>query len=329
MRSGRMVAVGRMECEEAPVPEIGDGDVLVRSAMASICGSDLHLVCMGAGLPSRPPMAPGFPGHEGIGRVVESRSPHVEAGTEVLCFPNTMVGECFSEYQRLGGSYCVSVPVSDLPRSHLLMAQQLGTVIYARRIHPRDVEGETVVVLGQGSAGLFFTHLLKRAGADKVIVSDLSDARLDVSTAFGADVTLNPGRDDVRAAVRDLTGGRGADYLVEAVGRAETFLQSTDLVRVGAELLWFGLPSTDDTIPFAFNSFFRRKLKAASTYGAQDEPDAASFRQALDMIAGGDIDVSPLVRDVFPIERIGEAFEVAHEPIEAGALKVSIDFEGG
>lgn len=153
-----------------------------------------------------------------------------------------------------------------------------------------------------------------------------SDARLGVASAYGADVTLNPARDDVRQAVADLTRGRGADYLVEAVGRPETFLQSTDLVRVGAELLWFGLPSTDDTIPFAFNSFFRRKLRAASTYGAQDEADSVSFRAALDLIAGGDIDVGPLVRVVLPIEQIGEAFELAHEPVETGALKVSLRF---
>ena len=145
-------------------------------------------------------------------------------GTQVLCFPHVPVGECFAEYQRISAFYCLPLPETDLPRSHLLMAQQLGTVIFAMRRHPRDVTGETVVILGQGSAGLFFTHLLKRAGAARVIVADLSPTRLAVSAKYGADVVVNVATDDIREAVRDLTGGVGADYVVEAVGRDDTFL---------------------------------------------------------------------------------------------------------
>ena len=186
--------------------------------------------------------------------------------------------------------------------------------------------GETVVVLGQGSAGLFFTYLLKRAGAERVIVSDLSAQRLAVSRAYGADVVLDPATDDVRAAVADLTDGKGADYLVEAVGRAETFLLTTDLVRVGAELLWFGLPSVDANIEINFSKFFRKKLRASCTYGAQDEPGSTSFRTALDLIASAQIDVAPLLSHVFPVERIDEAFALANEPVDAGATKVSVSF---
>ena len=209
-------------------------DVIIRSEMASICGSDLHMVMMGAGLAHRPPCPHGFPGHEGIGMVVESNAPGLREGTHVLTFPNPPVGECFNTYQRVNSSYCVPLPVGDTPRSHLLMGQQLGTVIYAMRQHPRDVTGETVMVMGQGSAGLFFTYLLKRAGAARVIVSDLSQARLAVAAAYGADECLNAtelGNAGIIEAVNDMTDGRGADYVVEAVGRAETFL---GLGRTGA-----------------------------------------------------------------------------------------------
>jgi 2-desacetyl-2-hydroxyethyl bacteriochlorophyllide A dehydrogenase len=326
MRAGQMVEVGRMNCVEAPVPEPGPSQVLVRSEMASICGSDLHLVCMGAGLHAAPPMPVGYPGHESIGEIVESNVDGLEAGTAVLCFPNVPVAQGFAEYQQVGGSYVLPLPQAAVPRAHLLMAQQLGTVIYALGQCPHDVAGETVVVLGQGSAGLFFTYLLKRAGAERVIVSDLSPQRLAVSRAYGADVTLDPATDDVRAAVADLTGGKGADYLVEAVGRAETFLLTVDLVRIGAELLWFGLPSVDSHIEINFAKFFRKKLRAACTYGAQDEPGAASFRSALDLISSAQIDVGPLLSHVFPVERIDEAFQLANEPVEAGATKVSVTF---
>ncbi|MDP7067838.1 MAG: zinc-binding dehydrogenase [Acidimicrobiales bacterium] len=326
MRATRMIDVGQMICEEIAVPAIADGQVLIESEMASICGSDLHVVMMGAGLNHSFPCPHGYPGHEGIGRIVESKVPGLEEGQHVLTFPNPVVGECFNEFQRVGGSYCVPLPECDLPRSHLLMAQQLGTVIYAMRQHPRDVTGETVAVMGQGSAGLFWTYLLKRAGAAQVVVSDLSDTRLAVAAAYGADVCVHAREDDMHSAVGDLTGGNGVDYLVEAVGRSETFRESVDHVRMDGEIMWFGLPSVDADIDMRFYKFFRKRLQAASTYGAQDEPDASSFREALDLIATGAIDVGPLLSHIFPVEKIDEAMHLAHEPHDAQALKVSIEF---
>ncbi|MDH5290094.1 MAG: hypothetical protein OEY41_08845, partial [Acidimicrobiia bacterium] len=90
--------------------------------------------------------------------------------------------------------------------------------------------------------------------------------------------------------------------------------------------LWFGLPDTDDSVPISFAKFFRKRLTASSTYGAQDEGDAVSFRTALDLIAGGHLDVSPLLSHVYPIEQIDTAFAVANDPVPAGALKVSVTF---
>ena len=321
-----MVDVGRMECEEIEIPPLHDGQVMVRSEMASICGSDLHVVMMGAGVGFPMPCPHGYPGHEGIGEIVESRVLGLDVGTNVLTFPNPPVGECFNEYQRVGATYCTPLPVTELPNSHLLMGQQLGTVIFARRKHFRDVHGETVVVMGQGSAGLFWTYLLKREGAERVIVADLSDARLAVARSYGADVCVNATTDSLYETVQDLTGGRGADYVVEAVGRSDTFLDSVNMVRLDGELMWFGLPSVDGRIPMRFDKFFRKRLKAASTYGAQDEGDAVSFRDALRLIATGQIDVSPLLSHVYSVADVGDAMRMAHEPHEAGALKVSINF---
>ena len=79
-------------------------------------------------------------------------------------------------------------------------------------------------------------------------------------------------------------------------------------------------------MPISFAKFFRKKLTASSTYGAQDEGDAVSFRTALDLIAGGHLDVSPLLSHVYPIEQIDTAFAVANDPVPAGALKVSVTF---
>ena len=326
MRATRMVDVGQMICEEIEIPDISDSQVLIKSEMASICGSDLHVVMMGAGLNHAFPCPHGYPGHEGIGQIVESKVSGLDEGQHVLTFPNPPVGECFNEYQRVGANYCVPLPDCDLPRSHLLMAQQLGTVIYAMKKHPRDVAGETVAVMGQGSAGLFWTYLLKRAGAAQVIVSDLSDTRLAVASSYGADVCVNAGNNDLSSAVRDLTTGKGVDYLVEAVGRPETFRESVDHVRMDGQIMWFGLPSVDSDIEMRFHKFFRKRLSAASTYGAQDETDAVSFREALDVIASGAIDVAPLLSHFFPVEKNDEAMHLAHDPHEDPALKGLLEF---
>lgn len=327
MRAGRMVDVNRMVCEDTAVWAASDGDLVVKTSYASICGSDLHIVMQGAGL-ALPEVCPhGFPGHEGVGRIVASNDPTVDVGTSVLTFPNTYNAEGFSEYQRLAaGRYCLPLPQSDLPNSHLLMAQQLGTVIFAASQRPHVVSGQTVAILGQGSAGLFWTWLLKRAGAAKVIVSDRSDARLAVSKQYGADLAVNADEVDIREVIGDLTGGAGVDYVVEAVGSSTANDLSTDIAKVGGAVMWFGLPDTNASIEMNFSRFFRKKLTATSTYGAQDEADVVSFKAAMDHIVAGDIDVGPLLSHVFPIDDVTEAMETAFDPVDAGAIKVSISF---
>ena len=361
MKAARWVDLGRVVCEEVPVPPVADGDILVRTAYASICGSDLHSVFLSA--PSEPVPA-GHPGHESVGEVVESRCPGFEPGDWVLTVPFAADGRCLAEYQAIPGAFCIRLPAG-VPLGQLLMAQQLGTVIYALRCHPLDVTGRDAAVIGQGSAGAFFTFLLKRAGAARVLVSDKSSARLAYSRQLGADLAVDVGTVDVGkvdagtvdagtvdagtvdagtvdagtvdagtvdagpggflSAVLEATGGRGADVVVEAVGSRETFPLSLDLAAPGATLVWFGLPEGPGHYPFSFRDFFRKGLTGYSNFGAQGEPGLESFRYALRMIADGAIDVSPLLSHMLPIEAVDEAFRIAHDRSD-NALKVSIKF---
>ena len=234
MKAARWVDVGRMVCEDVAVPPVADGEILVRTAYASICGSDLHVVFPGA--PPHP-AAPGYPGHESVGEVVESRCPGFAPGDRVLTVPFAVDGRCLAEFQAIPGSFCIRLPAT-APLSHLLMAQQLGTVIYALRSHPLDLAGKDAAVIGQGSAGAFFTFLLKRAGAARVLVSDKSPARLAYSRKLGADLTVDASTADFRPAVMEATGGRGAGLVVEAVGSRATFPESVELAAPGGTLVW-------------------------------------------------------------------------------------------
>lgn len=326
MKTGQLFGVNDLRCVEMPIPERRDGEVLLKTHMASICGSDLHQVCHGAGVSHPYPCPHGFPGHEAIGEIVDPGDSGLAEGTHMLCFPMVPVSECFSEYQRIHPKYLLPLPTdSAVSDAELLMAQQLGTVIFAARQRHVDVVGKTVLVLGQGSAGLFWSWLLKRQGAERIIVADRAPARLAQSPAFGADVVIDIDEDDVLTAVRDLTGD-GADYVIEAVGRKEVLAQTIELVRPSGDLMWFGLPDTDDDVSINYGRFFRKKLTAWSTYGAQSEADSVSFAAALDAIATGQINVKALLSHVYPIDEIDTAIAVANEPIAEGALKVSLSF---
>ena len=303
------------------MPAAADGEILVRTAYASVCGSDLHAVF---GRAPAQPAAPGYPGHESVGEVVESRCPGFEPGDYVLTVPFAVDGRCLAEFQALPGAACIRLP-STVPLSHLLMAQQLGTVIYALRYHPLNVVGKDAAVIGQGSAGAFFTFMLKRAGAARVLVSDKSTARLAYSRKLGADLTVDAGTADFLLAVMEATGGRGADLVVEAVGSRATFPQSVELAAPGATLVWFGLPEGTDDYPISFSQFFRRGLTAYSNFGAQGEPGLESFRYAVRLITDGAIDVAPLLTHMLPIGCVDEAFRIAHDRSD-NALKVSIKF---
>lgn len=322
VKAARWVDAGRVVCATTAVPAAADGEVLVRTAYASICGSDLHAV-FGRAPGQDAPL--GYPGHESVGEVTESRCAGFEPGDLVLTVPHAAAGRCLAEYQALPGSACIRLPAHP-PLSHLLMAQQLGTVVFALRRHPLDLVGKDVAIVGQGSAGAFFTFLLKQAGARTVMVSDRSPARLAYSRKLGADIAVEAGSTDLRTAVAEATGGRGADVVVEAVGSREANAMSVELAAAGGTVIWFGLPEGgEQPYSFAFGEFFRRQLTAYSIFGAQGEPGLVSFRHAVHLIEQGAIDVAPLLSHMLPIDDVEKAFHLAHDQGD-NALKVSISF---
>ncbi|HEY5647760.1 MAG TPA: zinc-binding dehydrogenase [Pseudomonadales bacterium] len=328
MRAARLVEPGRIVCEDAPLFEPEDGQVVVRSRMAAICGSDLHQVFYEMLAPLPLPAEPGWPGHEGVGEVVESRHPSLKAGDLVLTVPGYGFQRCFADYQTLPAHWCLPLPAYAGPVEDLLMAQQFGTTIYALRRGNLDFIGKTVVVLGQGSAGQFFAWQAKHMGAARVIVADLSPARLAQSGVFGADIAVrgDAGGKAIREAVMDSTGGKGADIVIEAVGRRETIQHAIDVARPLGNVVFFGLPDTNQAVPFSYAKFFMKQLRMYAVVGAQAEEDLSSFHKALDWIARREIDVSTMVSHRLSLEDIGRAMRLAHERDE-DALKVALTFD--
>lgn len=315
MLAGQLVEPGRFEIVEAKVPDLGEGQVLLNSYRSSICGSDLHLVYEGM-YRGEHPAPPGFPGHEGVGQVADSRAGEFKPGDWVLIAPPPPVSRCFAEQQVVPAASLVHLP-DGTDRGHQVLGQQLGTVVFAmKRFWPAGLgrEAGTVAIFGAGSAGLFFTQLARLAGFEKIIVSDLTESRLALAARFGATTTvLAPGQSLVEA-VLDETAGVGADLVIEAIGLDSTRIASLDAVRGLGRIGYFGFPEGNSTeSAWSFSRAWAKRVSLEVSTGAQGEPGLVSFRKAVELIASGDVDVAPLAADVYPLAGLQDAFDAARD----------------
>jgi threonine dehydrogenase-like Zn-dependent dehydrogenase len=188
------------------------------------------------------------------------------------------------------------------------------------------VAGKNAVVIGQGSAGLFFDAFLRRMGAERVIGLDVKEARVAAGLALGATHTVNNLNGDALQKVEEITEGGLADLVVEAAGEVETINLAAHLAKVGGQLLYFGLARAN-SFDFDFWTFFRKYCHTTTSGESTFEPGAPSFRMALNLIAQGDIDVTPMLTHRFPFERVAEAYELARTR-EDGAIKAVIEMPG-
>lgn len=323
MRAALVPEPGKIDCVEAPIPPTTSGKVLVRTLCASLCGSDLHEVFLP--LPYWTfPCPHGFPGHEAVGEVVESAVAGFRPGQRVLTCPDRSCSASFADFQALEPQFLVPIAADGAPEV-LALAQPLGTVIWGLKSFMPGEVPETALVLGQGSIGIFFTWMLKRRGVKRVIASDIEPGRRTLASRYGADAVIDAKKDSVVEAVLDLTRGQGAPLVVEAAGTDETRFQAIRAVARDGTIGLFGLPFRETIDGFPFNDFYRKRATMKSTYGSQREPNHASYRTAIELIASGAIDVKPLITHRFSVEDIGRAFKAAHHRAD-NVLKVSITF---
>lgn len=323
MRAVQMSAPGSFVVVDAPDPHPGHGEVLVRTHAASICGSDLHNVFESIYAGDFP--APvGYPGHEGVGTVVASRSHRFTPGDAVLTVPLPARSACFAELQVVGDEHVVPLPPGADPK-RLLMAQQLGTTLYAFRRYwgdGRPAGGLAVAILGAGSAGLFLLQLARRAGFSRAIVADRDVSRLQVAAALGADVLVDTAAEPFAEAVAAATGGTGADLVIEAAGYDDCRAACVEAVRAQGRLGFFGLHEQPGLVPFPFATAFRKEVTIKMVVGAQREPGLRAFRDSIELIAGGAISVEHLLEPRFALEKFQDAIEAARDHL---GIKVSVD----
>lgn len=320
MLAGRIHAPGQIELIDIPEPKLepredGTPEVIFQPECACLCGSDLPFFAMNGEFPD--PVV-GHSLHEMIGAVVDSTGSRFQPGDRVLAVPDNQVGL----FERFVVAEQQVIPLDPrVPEETAMLAQPLGTVICALKKLPEILDRD-VVVVGQGPIGQLFCAALSNLGARQIIAVDLLESRLEMSPQMGATHTICNTRDDAKAAVKEITEGRMADIVVEAVGHRDQALNlCIDLCRYNGRILYFGVPpETIDGV--RLRDLFRKNLSVHSSVFPDFRRD---FPLAMRWIGEGRIDVSKIITHRFPLADIQTAFETFRDRRD-GALKVLVEF---
>ncbi|HCO95675.1 MAG TPA: galactitol-1-phosphate 5-dehydrogenase [Phycisphaerales bacterium] len=316
-----------LEYSDFPDPTAGDDDVLIRVKACGICGSDVHGFTGKTGR-RIPPLVMG---HEAAG-IVEGLGGNVsgfEKGDRV-CFDSTVycnkceacraglfnrcdkrqvLGVSVPHFRRHGAfAEYVAVPswiVSKIPDqlsfvdAALLEPASIGT--HAANRAPISNK-DTVVVIGAGTIGLFILQGAKLRGAAKVIAVDINEFRLDLAKKLGADKLINPLKSNLSEAVLQETEGKGANVALEAVGYAKTFADAVAITRMGGYVVAVG--NLEKKAEFDLQQLIARELTFTGSYASSGE-----FRDCIELVASGKINVEPLISDVLPLKEGPGAFD--------------------
>lgn len=320
MRAAFALGGGRVEIQEVPVPEPGEDELLVKTHYAAVCGSDLHQVF------GTPPARPGGFGHESVGTVVRSNSPDHPQRRLVLVVPPPAQSHAFAEYQVVPARSVVPLSDDADPR-RMVLAQQLGTVIFAMKKFLPASPVRDAAVIGCGPAGLNFVRLLRRHGVEQIIASDLRPWRAELAARLGATATVLAAERDMVDEVLARSGGEGVALVVDASGRNVGRRQAMLSVAAGGRVGFYGLPEAgepDTRMPYA--EIFRKAPDLLIANAAQYEPGLASFREAVRLIAEREVDPDDVISHEFPLERLEEAARLAHD-LTDGVVKATIKID--
>ena len=327
--------VNDVRVETVPVPQICDGEVLIRVHSCGICGTDLKKIHTGSH------SAPRIFGHETSG-VIAAVGDDVQGfavGDRVMVFHHIPCGECFycrrkvfaqcpvykkvgctAGFEPAGGGFAEYVRVMDwIVRRGLVKIPDGVSFEQAAFVEPvntclKGVEalrlepGETVLVIGQGPIGIILASLARRAGA-RVMVSDLYQQRLTISESYRISETIDASRSDLVQEVRGRTYGRGADAVMLAVGGNGLIRPAMDSARYGGRVMLFAQTARGEaTIDPAAVCVDEKTLMGS--YSASVELQDESARLVFD----GEIDLAGLVSHRFPLSEAVEALDLASNP---------------
>jgi alcohol dehydrogenase len=332
--------------EEVPRPRPAGGEAVIRITATTICGTDVHIVrgeySVKSGL---------ILGHEPVG-VVEELGAGLDGlytiGQRVIVGAITPCGQCFyclngnhsqcggglggwrfgntingawAEYLRVPDARANLAPIPQgLTDEDVLLCPDIFSTGLSGAESGHVRVGDAVAVFAQGPIGLCATVGAKLKGASLIIGVDSNAQRLDVARRLGANVTLNTKDGDPVPEIKRLTGGRGADVAIEALGRQETFENALRSIRPGGTLSSLGVYSGKLVAPY--DAFYAglgdQKIVTTLCPGGHER-----MRRLMAMVEHRRVDLTPLVTHKFRLDQIHEAFELfSHQ--QDNVLKVAL-----
>lgn len=338
--------------EDRPIPEPGEGEVLVRILSSGICGSDLHGYRGVSPWETKGQREGREDGHELAGEIT-SLGPGVDGlsvGQRVGIEPEHLIGCGECEYCQRGDTHlcptrgqrhgerhgshgfsqydvCMASNVYPLPGK---VSTDAAAILdcYACGVHAVNRVGigsdTTAAIIGTGAIGMTLGQVARASGTGRVIMVGTREEPLAVALKAGAadEVIAATSADPVRA-VLERTGDRGADVVFETVGgNGSTLDQSVQMARRGGTVCILGIftvrPKLDATVAYSKELTVRWSNSYSSWEGVPE------YRIALDLLASERISTELLITHHFPLDRIGEAFAAAADKRESGALKVLV-----
>jgi L-iditol 2-dehydrogenase len=339
----RFYKPGELKAEQVPVPELGAGELLVKSSVALTCGTDVKMYKRGHPLANPPQIM----GHEFAGTVaaVGKGVENFRAGMKVVAANSAPCNTCFyclSHQPNLcehlneslvgftwPGAYAEYVRVPErivrqntfqipdgVALENVASLEPLACVVHGWDLVD-PVPGGSVVIIGGGPIGLLHAQLARLNGAGNVILCDVMEERLREAQGVGVDVTINSANEDLANRILTLTDNRGADLVVEAVGRPETWETAPHLARKGGSVLLFGGCPSGTRVSFNTESIHYGELQIQGAFHHTPSAVARAFR----LIVSGQVDIGPLISREMPLEKAEEALQLMGS---GKALKIAL-----
>jgi L-iditol 2-dehydrogenase len=342
MKALVLSAYKHLDIEDVPVPQPDADELLIRIRACGICGSDVHGYDGSTGR-RIPPIVMGHEAAgvvESVGRDVTRFRPgdrvtfdstvycgrcfYCDRGQVNLCDHREVIGVSTPMFRRMGAfAEYVTVPAriaymlpDSMPFAHAALIEAASVAVHGASLTPIE-PGDTAVVVGSGMIGLLTLQAVRQAGAERVVVVDVDDTRLELARKLGATETLNSKKADTVAEIQKLTGGRGADVAVECVGITDAIALAVESVRKGGAVTLVG--NVAPRIELALQSVVSRQIRLQGSCASNGE-----YPESIAMMAGGKIQVEPLVSARAPLADGARWFErlYSHEP---GLLKVVLE----
>ncbi len=310
-----------IEIRDIPMPEVKEGEALLKVKYVGICGADL------ASFTGNQPFTtyPRIPGHEFSAEIVSipENDKGLKAGDIVTCNPYFNCGECYSckrgfvncctDNQTMGvqrdGAFCeyIAMPVERIYKGKGLSAEELALIepfsISQHAISRAEIKKtDNVLVIGAGPIGLF-ALLAAKQKCGRIVVADILDNRLDLAKEYGADAVVNTKNQSLEEFTREFTDGNGFDVCIEACGAPETFLACIDNAAFAGNIILIVNGKRETS--FNHSVLLKKELNVHGSRNALKD----DFLNNINIVAEGKADVMKMVSGIYDMENAIDAFE--------------------